>query len=277
MIPLASATTPISPPNASTSRTIWPFASPPIAGLQLMTPTVPGSIVTSATTPDRAGSREAAAFATAQAASTPACPPPITMTRNRSMTPTIVADAPGAGAATVPPAMPVRDATPADVDAIAAICNHAIVHTDASLWLSPRPPAEFGAQVAAATPRHPWLVDDEGGVIAGSAWAKPYNIRDGYAHTAEVSVYIHHEHRRRGVGTRLYAELFGRLRDGGHLIVIAGISLPNPGSVRLHESFGMKQVALFPEVGRKFDRWVDVGYWQGRLDADPAGKRDGDR
>ena len=69
----------------------------------------------------------------------------------------------------------------------------------------------------------------------------------------------------RGIGTRLYAELFPRLRELEVHAVIAVIALPNPASVALHERFGLAQAGLFREVGRKFGHWVDVGYWQGIL------------
>jgi phosphinothricin acetyltransferase len=60
--------------------------------------------------------------------------------------------------------------------------------------------------------------------------------------------------------------LLARLPACGVAVAIGCIALPNDASVALHEKFGYKKVAHFPAVGRKFGRWIDVGYWQRRLD-----------
>ena len=75
-----------------------------------------------------------------------------------------------------------------------------------------------------------------------------------------------HERLGQGWGSRLYEALFARLREGSTHVAIAGIALPNPESIALHEKFGMQKVAHFAEVGFKFERWIDVGYWQVILD-----------
>jgi len=69
-------------------------------------------------------------------------------------------------------------------------------------------------------------------------------------------------HYRRGLECMLYTELISRLRSLGVHRVMGGIALPNQPSVALHEKLGFKKVAQFEEVGRKFGRWIDVGYWQ---------------
>jgi phosphinothricin acetyltransferase len=71
----------------------------------------------------------------------------------------------------------------------------------------------------------------------------------------------------KGFGTKLYDELFSRLRKKKLHVAIGGIALPNPSSIKLHEKFGMEKVAHYKEVGYKFGEWVDVGYWQVQLDA----------
>jgi len=83
----------------------------------------------------------------------------------------------------------------------------------------------------------------------------------------EVSVYLHHEYVGKGHGTKLYEKLFSRLEAKGLHIAIGGIALPNPSSVKLHEKFGMEQVAHFREDGYKLGQWIDVGYWQVQIDA----------
>ncbi len=159
--------------------------------------------------------------------------------------------------------MHIRTATIFDAEAVAAIYNHAIEHSDASLWYEPRPVEELRGQIERASERYPWLVAEEGGgEVIGWACVRPWNPRDGYRHTVETTIYIHHEHKGRGVGRMLYDELFRLIREQGYRHAIAGISIPNPASVRLHEAMGMKRVALFPGIGEKFGKRVDVGYWQ---------------
>lgn len=159
--------------------------------------------------------------------------------------------------------MLIRGATIFDAEAIGAIYNDAIERTIASLWESPRPVEEIRGEIERASERHPWLVGETlGGEIAGYALVKPWNPRHGYKHTVETTIYIHAEQRGRGVGRALYGELFRLIREQGYKHVIAGISLPNEASVRLHESMGMTRVALFPGIGEKFGRVIDVGYWQ---------------
>jgi phosphinothricin acetyltransferase len=108
----------------------------------------------------------------------------------------------------------------------------------------------------------PWLVLCEGGQLLGYAYASQWRARIGYRHAVETSVYLDPGACGRGLGTRLYLALLGGLRAAGYRTVIGGIALPNPGSVALHEKLGFEPVARFREVGRKFNEWVDVGYWQ---------------
>jgi L-amino acid N-acyltransferase YncA len=166
----------------------------------------------------------------------------------------------------VPPAdLTVRDAEPRDVPAIAAIYNDAILRTVASAWTEPRPEAEIAADLAKATARHPWLVAELGGAVVGVVWAKPWNMRDGYARSIETSVYIGEAARGMGVGRALYEMLLPRARAAGAREVMAGIALPNAASVRLHEGGGFVRVGVFRELYEKFGALHDVGYWQLRM------------
>lgn len=111
----------------------------------------------------------------------------------------------------------------------------------------------------------PWLVDQEGELVVGYAYASPWNERSAYKHTAEISVYLAHDSLGHGIGTRLYHVLFTELTKLSIKVVIGGIALPNPASKSLHEKFGMRKVAHFEKVGFKFGQWIDVGYWQTEL------------
>ena len=122
--------------------------------------------------------------------------------------------------------------------------------------------AEFAAPWLEGREKHPWLAAELDGEFAGYAKAGVWRARDAYAKTAEVTVYVDERFHRRGVGRSLYAELFARLESLGFHTAVAGITLPNEGSVRLHEAMGFAYVGTFREVGRKFDAWHDTGWWQ---------------
>jgi len=96
-------------------------------------------------------------------------------------------------------------------------------------------------------------------------YASKWHGRSAYRFSTEITVYLAPAHVGRGIGSQLYARLFPILRDRGIHAVIGGIALPNEASVALHEKFGLEKVAHFKEVGYKFDRWIDVGSWQGIL------------
>lgn len=111
----------------------------------------------------------------------------------------------------------------------------------------------------------PWLVAEAAGQAVGYAYATPWKARTGYRFSAEITVYLRPGQAGRGIGSRLYGELFPMLQARRIHAVMGGIALPNEASVALHEKFGMRKVAHFEAVGFKFDRWIDVGYWQRTL------------
>jgi phosphinothricin acetyltransferase len=83
-----------------------------------------------------------------------------------------------------------------------------------------------------------------------------------------VAVYVGTAHQRQGLARGLYTSLFSLLRRQGYSKACAGITLPNPASVGLHEALGFKPVGVFPRIGYKLGRWLDVGWWQLELQAE---------
>lgn len=160
----------------------------------------------------------------------------------------------------------IRAATIQDAPAIVGIYNHYIEHsviTFEERAISPNDIIERMEKVGAAN--LPWLVAEDAGMIIGYAYATKWNARSAYRHTVETTVYLSAASQSKGWGTQLYTTLFERLRRASIHVAVASITLPNPASIALHEKFGMKQVAHFREVGYKFGRWLDVGYWQTEL------------
>jgi phosphinothricin acetyltransferase len=159
--------------------------------------------------------------------------------------------------------MIVRPAAATDAAQIADIYNHYILTSEATFEVQQIDPGEMLRRMEESRlGSYPFLVCQGESEIFGYAYANRYKPRRAYKHSVEVSVYIKDGFGGRNIGTLLYEQLFIDIKKGGFHAIIAGISLPNDASIRLHERFGMEKVAHFREVGFKFGRWIDVGYWQ---------------
>ena len=119
--------------------------------------------------------------------------------------------------------------------------------------------AEMGRRIAETGRTHPWLVLERDGRVVGFAYGTQHRARAAYRWAADVSVYVDGEHHRSGAGRVLYTDLLDRLRAQGVYTVCAGITLPNPASVALHESFGFALVGVYRAIGYKAGAWRDVG------------------
>lgn len=167
--------------------------------------------------------------------------------------------------------MIIRDATLADATAVREIYRPAIEVSATSFELEVPSVEEMARRIGESTPRFPWLVLENEGEVLGYAYARPFRAREAYRQSAESSVYIREGHHGRGHGRRLMEALLERLREADHHVVIAGATMPNPGSVRLHEGLGFRPVGTFPEVGRKFDAWHAVAFWSLLLEDGKSG------
>ena len=157
----------------------------------------------------------------------------------------------------------IRPAGPADAQALADLYNHYVLHTVTTFETEPVDSTEMAARVAEVQRIGlPWIVLMEDGVLCGYACAIRWKSRAAYRLSVESTIYLSDGYSGRGLGTRLYGALLEELAALGLHAVLAGISLPNEASTGLHERLGFEKVAHLKEVGRKFDRWVDVGYWQ---------------
>lgn len=162
----------------------------------------------------------------------------------------------------------IRAVKTEDADALAGIYNHYVNNSVVSFEETALSGEEMALRVNKAIDFGlPWLVAESDATVVGYAYATRWHERSAYKHSVEVSAYLSRTMCSRGWGTRLYEALFRELNRLSIHAVIAGIALPNAGSIALHEKFGMKKVAHFNEVGFKFGQWVDVGYWQVNLRA----------
>ena len=156
----------------------------------------------------------------------------------------------------------IRPATTADAAAICAIYNHYVLETTITFEEAAVTSTEMECRMRETLASLPWLVWEDGPTTRGFAYASKWKGRCAYRHSAEVTVYLDPKSVGQGIGSRLYKALLEELRVRHLHAVIGGIALPNPVSIALHERLGFRKVAHFEQVGWKFGRWIDVGYWQ---------------
>jgi L-amino acid N-acyltransferase YncA len=157
----------------------------------------------------------------------------------------------------------IRTAALDDAEQIAEIYNHFVLTSTITFEEEPVAVAEMAQRVAdIQASALPWLVATRDHRVIGFAYAHKWKARAAYRFSTEVTVYVRAGLGNSGTGSRLYAQLFAALKAGGTHAVIGGVALPNEASLRLHRKFGFEKVAHFKEVGFKFNRWIDVTYWQ---------------
>jgi L-amino acid N-acyltransferase YncA len=156
-------------------------------------------------------------------------------------------------------------AADADAAAIAAIYGPYCESTAVSFETVPPSTEEIANRIRNTTVQFPWLVLQDDGVVAGYAYATRHRDRAAYGWSVDTAVYVSPTHRRRGVGRALYATLFHLLRAQGYFKAYAGITLPNAGSIGLHEATGFAPVGVYEGVGYKHGAWHDVAWYHLRL------------
>lgn len=155
--------------------------------------------------------------------------------------------------------MLIREAAAADLPALLEIYNDAVIHTAASWDLLPWTPAEHAAWFAAkGEGGHPVLVAEVDQLVVGYATYGPFRPKAGYAATMEHSVYVRPDQHGAGIGQALLRAIIERARDAGVHALIGGLSSDNAASLGLHRKLGFVEVGRLPQVGRKFDRWLDL-------------------
>lgn len=166
-------------------------------------------------------------------------------------------------------AMSIRPARADDFTSIAAITNHYITTSSIHFAYEPVPDGELRALWERTRDRFPWLVTDDAGEVLGYAKAGVWRERTAYNWTCEVGLYIADRARGRGLGRALYDALLAECQARGFRSAIAGIALPNPASIALHERCGFARVGTFADAGWKNNAWHAVEFWQKQLSTRP--------
>ncbi|MDO9594037.1 MAG: N-acetyltransferase family protein [Lutibacter sp.] len=156
----------------------------------------------------------------------------------------------------------IRTVTLEDAQEIAEIYNYYVLNSCVTFEEFEVSIEEMRGRIEATNSKFPWLVFEKDSEILGYAYATMWKPRSAYKHTVESTVYLKKAATKNGIGSLLYAGLIDQLTDLGFHAVIGGISLPNEASIALHEKFGFEKIAQFKEVGYKFKKWIDVGYWE---------------
>ncbi len=155
----------------------------------------------------------------------------------------------------------IRKAKETDAHTIALIYNHYILHSTIT-FEEKEVNEQLIIERLKESKKHPWWVFEQEGVVLGYAFSTKWKSRSAYRFTVESSVYVAPKQRQKGVGTLLYSKLIESLKKEGFRIILAGISLPNDKSISFHEKLGFQKVGQLESVGYKFNRWIDVGYWE---------------
>ncbi|SFZ92891.1 phosphinothricin acetyltransferase [Flaviramulus basaltis] len=156
----------------------------------------------------------------------------------------------------------IRNVHIEDAQQLVDIYNYYVLNTIVTFDDVPFTNEDFNEKINTISKSFPFIVFEEDDKILGYAYANKWREKPAYKQTVESTVYLHHEAQGKQIGTKLYTELLAELKNQNYHVIVGGLTLPNDASVKLHEKFGFKQVAHFKEVGFKFNKWLDVGFWQ---------------
>ena len=162
--------------------------------------------------------------------------------------------------------MTIRRATADDAAAIATIYAPYVLGSVVSFETEAPDEAEMRSRIEAIGDAYPWLVAcDEVGRILGYAYGAAFRTRPAYRFSVETTVYVAEGAQRRGIGRQLYQKLLALLEAQGFTQAIGAITVPNEGSIALHEALGFVRAGTYETVGFKLGEWRSVGLWQRAL------------
>jgi L-amino acid N-acyltransferase YncA len=163
----------------------------------------------------------------------------------------------------------IRLATRDDAEQVQAIYAP-YCYTPISFETEPPSVEEMRGRLTKVLCQYPWLVCEDGGEVLGYTYAMQHRERAAYRWSVDTTVYVRQGQQRRGVGRALYTSLLAVLPLQGYVNAYAGVTLPNPASVGLHEAVGFQPVGVYRQVGFKCGSWHDVAWFQRPLQPRPA-------
>ena len=156
----------------------------------------------------------------------------------------------------------IRPMTLHDIAEIVVIYAHYVNNTVITFDTEVPSEAEMRQRLAPVIENFPAWVCVEDGKVIGYCYAHEWKTKKAYNTTVETTIYLHPDYPGRGYGRSLMNQLIEDCRNRSFHVLVACITIPNAPSVKLHEKLHFKQVSSFHEVGRKFDRWLDVADYE---------------
>ncbi len=156
----------------------------------------------------------------------------------------------------------IRAVKSEDARQILNIYNYYVENTVITFEEDPVDLQEMEKRIEKITSTHPWFVLEVDGKIQAYAYGSPWRVKSAYRFSSELTVYVHKNSRGKGYGTKLYKHLMDTLTESGMHCLYGVIALPNEGSSALHDKLGFTKCGHFSQVGYKFEKWLDVGYWE---------------
>ncbi|HZG75957.1 MAG TPA: GNAT family N-acetyltransferase [Paenibacillus sp.] len=157
----------------------------------------------------------------------------------------------------------IRKAEARDVQAILDIYNDAILHTTAVYDYDPHTLEQrMGWYEQKRKDGYPVFVYEVDGRVAGFASYGPFRAWAAYRYTIEHSIYVRRDVRKQGIGLALLQRLIDDANERSYAVMVGGIDASNENSIRLHEKVGFRHAGTIRRAGYKFDRWLDLAFYQ---------------
>ena len=156
----------------------------------------------------------------------------------------------------------IRKVALTDAQEIVDIYNYYIENTDISFEVESLKCKDMENRIEKIMAKYPFIVYEEDNKILGYAYLNEFRSRVAYSLTVESSIYVNKDYCSPGIGERLYKDIISLGKEYGFHVIIGCITVPNEKSVKLHEKLGFNKVGEFKEVGRKNNKWLDVGFWE---------------
>lgn len=158
--------------------------------------------------------------------------------------------------------MLIREVTRDDLPRLLDIYNQAITHTTATFDIEKQSLEQRKRWFERLYGTYPFIVAEMEGKVVGYSCLSPFNEKEAFRKTVEISIYIHPDYQGNGIGKALLKEIVKKAKEARFHVIVAVITGGNLSSVRLHEKFGFKFAGKLQNVGYKFDQWLDVEYYQ---------------
>jgi L-amino acid N-acyltransferase YncA len=157
----------------------------------------------------------------------------------------------------------IRDAVTSDAKSIADIYNYYIKNTIITFETEEINTYELEKRISITLENYDWIImQNENEEIIGYAYFNSFRPRAAYINSVESTIYLNKNEIGKGQGNILYKELIKRFNQSKYHVMIAGIALPNDPCIKLHNKLGFEKIAELKEIGYKFGKWINVGYWE---------------